>query len=89
MTQAIVFGSKHCGACRVQDPVLDQVAAELGIPVRHVDVEREPEVTAQYAVRSLPTLFVVDGNRVLGTQMGALPKPKLVAFFKRSLPSHA
>jgi thioredoxin-like negative regulator of GroEL len=36
-----------------------------------------PEVSARYQVRGIPTLVLVDGGRLVATQVGAVPAPAL------------
>lgn len=63
------FYSEHCGPCRQMAPVIDEFERR-GHAVQKIDVDREPQLAAQYRVDSIPCLVVVaDGrevDRVLG-----------------------
>ena len=39
-----------------------------------VDVDTNPEVSAKFGIRSIPTLLVFKGGEVVGKQIGAVPK---------------
>jgi thioredoxin 2 len=47
-------------------------SADLGLPIEVVDIDTHPEVAAEYGVRSVPTLVLLDGNiqmnRIIGTK---------------------
>jgi thiol-disulfide isomerase/thioredoxin len=67
----ISFSSSRCGPCRAMEPILAELERAL-VPVRHVDVEREPELTRRFGIRKTPTFVVVSGStevtRLVGTQ---------------------
>ena len=67
----IDFSSAQCPPCRAMQPVLAQLE-QSGVPVRHVDVQSEPDLTRRYGIRQTPTFVVVSGGkevtRLVGTQ---------------------
>ncbi|GAA5507119.1 trypsin-like peptidase domain-containing protein [Novipirellula caenicola] len=67
----IDFSSSQCPPCRAMQPVLAQLE-QSGVPVRHVDVQSEPDLTRRYGIRQTPTFVVVAGGkevtRLVGTQ---------------------
>lgn len=74
------FGAPWCAACVAMEPLLEQLASEYPqfefVPV---DVEQQPAVAAQYRVRSLPTLVVVDDTGcVLGQHVGLASRAEIV-----------
>jgi thiol-disulfide isomerase/thioredoxin len=68
------FSSPHCPPCRAMQPVIQQLERS-GIPIRHVDVETEPQLAQRYGVRSTPTFVVMRGGqevtRLIGIQTAA------------------
>jgi thiol-disulfide isomerase/thioredoxin len=54
-----VFGAPECCLCDEAKPVVDQVAAELGIPVEYVDITGSPELEAAHRTE-IPVGFVGD-----------------------------
>lgn len=59
------FWAPWCGPCRMLAPAIDQLAEEFEgkAKICKVNTEDEPELTAQYQVRSIPTiLFFKDGK---------------------------
>jgi thioredoxin 2 len=68
-----------CGPCRVVGPIVEQLAAEFAgrLKVVKVNVDENPGLTARYDARSIPTLLVLQGGRVVDRMVGALPKSQL------------
>ena len=65
----------------VQDdcPALDEIAGEMAgkIKIAKVNIDENPELAAQYGVRSIPTLMIFKGGEVADMKVGAAPKTAL------------
>ncbi|HEY6058926.1 MAG TPA: thioredoxin [Candidatus Limnocylindrales bacterium] len=68
-----------CGPCRFVSPILEQLAREFAgrLKVVKVNVDENPVLAAQFDARSIPTLVVLRGGRVVDRIVGALPKTDL------------
>jgi len=60
------FYAEWCGPCKAMGPMLEQIDNELGGSyVYKVNVDKEPELSMKYGIRSIPTLvFFKDGQEI-------------------------
>jgi thioredoxin 1/putative thioredoxin len=61
------FTAAWCQPCKVQGPILAEVARELEgqLKVVQVDVDQSPRLAAMFRVQSVPQLFVLEGGEVV------------------------
>ena len=73
------FWAPWCGPCRMIAPVIDQLAIEFDgkAKICKVNTEDEPELTAQYQVRSIPTILFFKDGKIVDQIIGATTKAKL------------
>lgn len=76
-----------CGPCRTIAPVLDQLAAESGGRYRIVklNVDENPRTSAQFQIRSIPTMLIFKNGRVVDQIVGAVPKEAIASRIKAQL----
>ncbi len=80
------FYADWCGPCKMMAPVLDQLAAELKgrVLVAKLDTDREQAVAMAFQIRSIPTLIAFQGGKPVATQMGAVPKARLLEMLRQA-----
>ncbi len=73
------FWAEWCGPCKMIAPVVDELANEYDgkLKVGKVDVDSNQQTSMQYGVRSIPTLLIFKGGRVVDQLVGAVPKKVL------------
>ncbi len=74
------FWAPWCGPCQMMAPAFEQAAAQLEPRMRlaKVNTEAEPELAAQFGIRSIPTLVLFQGGRELARQPGAMGAAEIV-----------
>ncbi|HZE19135.1 MAG TPA: thioredoxin [Candidatus Angelobacter sp.] len=75
------FWAEWCGPCRIVAPVVEEVAKQyLGkVKVAKVDVDQNQRIASQFAIRSIPSLYVFKGGKVVEQIVGAVPKHQLIS----------
>jgi thioredoxin 1 len=61
---------------------MEQVSREL--PVKFIDVDANPDMTAAYGVRSVPTLVVVKDGQVAQKQAGVLTESQVKGLWNQN-----
>ncbi|MBI4535200.1 MAG: thioredoxin [Ignavibacteriae bacterium] len=74
------FWAIWCGPCKMVAPIVEEIAREYDgkLKVGKLDVDSNPEVSLKFGVRSIPTLMVFKGGKVVEQIIGAVPKRNLV-----------
>lgn len=72
------FYASWCGPCRMLTEVLESIENEIDI--LKVDVDKFPEIAAEYGVMSIPNLILFENNQVVKNQVGYLNKEELLKF---------
>jgi thioredoxin 1 len=70
-----------CGPCRVIAPVLDQLAAESGgrYQIAKLNVDENPNTSAQFGIKSIPTMLIFKNGKLVDQIIGAVPKQVIAA----------
>ena len=73
------FWAEWCGPCKMIGPVVKELAAEYEgrAVIGKVNVDENPKTSAQFGIRSIPTLLVFKGGEIVDKQIGAVPKAVL------------
>ena len=84
-TPVLVFWATWCAPCRAIAPAVDELATQYKgkVKVAKVDVDEAQEVAQQFGIRSIPTLLVFKGGKVVEQIVGAVPKSKLEAALQK------
>lgn len=66
------FWATWCGPCRMQSPVIEQLAEEMGDKVffSKVDVDANQETAAKFGIMSIPTMLIKKDGQVVDTIVG-------------------
>lgn len=72
------FWASWCGPCRMQSPIIDQLAAEhSNIVFGKVNVDEEPDLASEYGITSIPTLIIFNDGQLINQVTGVTSKASL------------
>ena len=81
------FHALWCGPCKVQSPILKELAAELGDKVRviKIDVDQNNTLASQYQIQSVPTLIVFKNGKPVWRQSGVVTNAALLGILTQNM----
>ncbi|MEO9615591.1 MAG: thioredoxin [Nitratireductor sp.] len=81
------FWAEWCGPCKMIAPSLEEISKEMAgkVKVAKVNIDENPELAAQFGVRSIPTLMLFKGGEVADIKVGAAPKTALSAWIDNAV----
>lgn len=79
------FWATWCHPCRVQGPIVEELAAEVGDKAKVVEVEVDdsPNVSQKYNILSIPTLAIIKDGEIVWQGVGVHQKNVLIEELKK------
>jgi len=72
------FWAEWCGPCKKVSPILDEISNDKGLLVGKLNIDENPEKTAEYSIHSIPTMVLFKDGIPVHTVFGAKPKHLLL-----------
>ena len=81
------FWASWCGPCKMIGPMFEELSNEYSGKVKFakVNVDENPKTPTTYGVRSIPTLIMFKGGKILDQIVGAVAKNQLENLIKKAL----
>ena len=77
------FFATWCGPCRMQAPIVEEIASMSDdYIVAKLDVDEVEEVAANYKIYSIPTILIFSKGQVINKFVGVTGKEKLLEALK-------
>lgn len=78
MKKIVRFTASWCGPCKMLAKTLEEVESKL--PIEVVDIDTHPEIAAEFGIRGVPTLVIVEDNVASKRLVGNKTKQEIEAF---------
>ena len=81
------FWAVWCGPCKIQNPILEEVAKEYEgkVKIAKLNVDENPNSAAKYGIMSIPTLLLFQDGAIVKQMIGVQGKETLVSEFNKVL----
>jgi thioredoxin 1 len=81
------FWATWCAPCRAIAPSLEELATQYKgkVKIAKMDIDANQQVAQQFGIRSIPTLLLFKGGKVVNQLVGAMPKTKLEEALQKAL----
>jgi len=78
------FFATWCGPCRMQTPILEELAKKMGdaVEIRKVDVDQNMDLAEKYSIRVVPTLIIEKDGKVVQQMEGVTDAATLEKLLK-------
>ena len=74
------FYADWCGPCRMVGPIVSEIANERNdVKVGKINVDKQPELAAQFQVMSIPLLAVIKNGKLENQVVGYRSKEQIEA----------
>ena len=73
----IYFSAEWCGPCKQFKPLMESLEKK-GYPIYFQDVDQDPVLAESYQIRSVPSIKIVQDNKVMETMVGVQDPELLV-----------
>tara|TARA_B100000085_G_C18161521_1_gene357632 strand:- start:242 stop:490 length:249 start_codon:yes stop_codon:yes gene_type:complete len=80
MKKILYFSAAWCGPCKTLGPIVDSLSGQINY--EKIDVDTNHDLSAQYGVRNIPTLILLDETgEVKGRLVGMQSKEQILSFY--------
>src|SRR3989344_6973639 len=80
------FWAIWCGPCKVQNPILEELAKTMAgkVKIGKVDVDQQAELGERYGIMSIPTIKIFKKGQVVSEMIGLQSKERLMSELQKA-----
>ena len=79
MKKILYFTAAWCAPCKTLSPIMDSLQGQINFD--KIDVDTNTDLSAQYGVRGVPSLVLVENGNEVGRLVGAQTKETILNFY--------
>jgi len=79
MRKILYFTAAWCAPCKALSPIMDSLQGQINFD--KIDVDINTDLSAQYGVRGVPSLVLVENGNEVGRLVGAQTKESILNFY--------
>ena len=83
------FWAEWCAPCKKVDPLLAEIANEMGdrVQIVKVNIDENPDTPGKYGVRGIPTMLLFKDGQAVAQKVGAAPRGQIQQWLEGELTS--
>ena len=81
MKKILYFTAAWCAPCKALSPIMDSLQGQINFD--KIDVDTNTDLSAQYGVRGVPSLVLVENGNEVGRLVGAQTKETILNFYNK------
>ena len=79
MRKILYFTAAWCGPCKALSPIMDSLQGQINFD--KIDVDTNTDLSAQYGVRGVPSLVLVENGKEVNRLTGIQSKESILNFY--------
>jgi|TARA_R100001460_G_scaffold25366_1_gene50953 thioredoxin 1 len=79
MKKILYFTAAWCGPCQALGPIMDSLQGQINFD--KIDVDSNTELSAQYGVRGVPSLILLENEKEINRLVGVQSKENILKFY--------
>jgi len=81
MRKILYFTASWCGPCKALGPIMDSLQGQINFD--KIDVDSNTDLSAQYGVRGVPSLVLLENEEEIGRLVGVQSKESILNFYSK------
>lgn len=83
----IDFWATWCGPCRIQGPIIEEIAKEMkgNVTICKMDIDKNPSTPTRFKVEYIPTIIIFKDGKMIETFTGLTNKETILASLNKAM----